>query len=131
MKKLAVVLGLGMMSLGIPSLAFSDPVRIHLAVTMTEGVGGDPADILGGPLPPGSTFTGLFTYDPGSPDTVGDEPGHLTPYAGVGLELSTDVQVTNQTTASCCSCNSSRRLASAWSALRAADEAVPTIPPGG
>ena len=99
MKKLAVVLGLAIASVGIPSPAFSDPVRIHLNVTMTEGLGGDPADIFGVPLPPGSTFTGVFTYDPAAPVFSSGfyNTGVLSLDAGVGLEASTTVIVTNQT----------------------------------
>jgi hypothetical protein len=99
MTRFAALLGVSLMFVGIPSTAVADPVRIHLAVTMTEGLGGDPADIFGVPLPPGSTFTGLFTYDPEAPVFSSGffNTGRLVLHAGVGLELSTTVHVTNQT----------------------------------
>jgi hypothetical protein len=99
MKRLAALLGISIMPIGLPSTALADPVQIHLTVTMTEGLGGDPADIFGVPLPPGSTFTGLFTYDPAAPGFSSGffNTGHLALHAGVGLEVDTQVMVTNQT----------------------------------
>ena len=98
MKRLAAFLGIGLMSIGFPSAARADPVRIHLTVTMTEGLGGDPADVFGVPLPPGSTFTGLFTYDPAAPVFSSGffNTGHLALHAGVGVEVDTQVMVTDQ-----------------------------------
>jgi len=51
-----------------PAAAAADPVGIGLTFNVQSTQGGL-ADIFGTPLSPGSTFTGLFTYDPTAPDT--------------------------------------------------------------
>ena len=54
--------------LGTPRTVHADPIQIGLTITVT-GLKGDPADIFGAPLPIGSVFHGVFSYDPSAPDT--------------------------------------------------------------
>jgi hypothetical protein len=99
MKRFAILLAVMFV---MSSTAYADPVRIYLTVTMDEGLGGDPADIFGVPLPAGSVFTGLFTYDPTAPDTDPSSSGlfltgSLSLNAGTGLQSEMSSRVTNQT----------------------------------
>jgi hypothetical protein len=56
-----------------PAPAFADPVQIGLRFSAGYQFG--PLDELyGAPLPVGTTFTGLLTYDPGSPDQRPGDP---------------------------------------------------------
>jgi hypothetical protein len=54
-----------------PTAALADPIQIGLTITVT-GLKGDPADIFGVPLPVGSVFSGVLSYDPTAPDTDPD-----------------------------------------------------------
>lgn len=54
--------------LGMPRTVHADPIHIGLTITVT-GLKGDPADIFGAPLPLGSVFHGVFSYDPSAADS--------------------------------------------------------------
>ena len=65
--KAAVALLALVLLIGAPTAAKADPVTLALTMTMQAGIG-NPADVFGMPMPPGSVFTGLFTYESSLPD---------------------------------------------------------------
>ena len=89
--------------LGLGSTTVSaDPVQIGLTFTV-ERVFGPMDELLGTSLSPGSTFTGLLTYDPTAPGTgpssypTYPNSGSLQLNTGSGLTLPIDISVGNNT----------------------------------
>ncbi len=56
-----------------PAPAFADPVQIGLRFTAGYQFG-PLQELYGAPIPVGTTFTGLLTYDPGAPDQRPGDP---------------------------------------------------------
>ena len=81
----------------------ADPVQLALLFTVRSTIG-DPADMFGQPLPVGSSFTGLLTYDPSvadqDPSSVSGfypSSGSLVLHSGAGWSVPVDLRTRNGT----------------------------------